>query len=204
MSTSESDRIIALSTGLAKTRAEQHGKQHENPDGEGRQVRLRPADRRRARRAGGGRTQQLCGDTIRERVDRRHTNVLSVLIESFGFKHGLPADADFVFDLRCLPNPYWQPELRALSGLDEPVAKFLDADALFEKMYEDILAFLVRWIPHYVSFDRGYLTVAIGCTGGQHRSVHMTEKLAKALKKTHDPVLTRHSELVTHQSEAPH
>ena len=142
------------------------------------------------------------GDIIRERVDRRHTNVLSVLIESFGFKHGLPADADFVFDLRCLPNPYWQPELRPLSGLDEPVAKFLDDDDLFQEMYEDILAFLVRWIPRYVSFDRGYLTVAIGCTGGQHRSVRMTEKIAKTLKKTHDPVLTRHSELVKHQAES--
>lgn len=135
------------------------------------------------------------GDTIRERVDRRHDNVLSVLIESFGFKHGIPADADFVFDLRCLPNPYWQPELRPLTGLDQQVADFLDADDLFEQMYDDILSFLARWIPRYVGFDRGYLTVAIGCTGGQHRSVHMTEKLASALKKSHDPVLTRHSEL---------
>lgn len=135
------------------------------------------------------------GDTIRERVDRRHTNVLSVLVESFGFKHGIPADADFVFDLRCLPNPYWQPEFRALTGLDEPVAKFLDADELFKNMYEDILDFLIRWIPRYVSFDRGYLTVAIGCTGGQHRSVHMTEKLVEALRTQHDSVAIRHSEL---------
>ena len=135
------------------------------------------------------------GDTIRERVDRRHTNVLSVLVESFGFKHGIPADADFVFDLRCLPNPYWQPELRALTGLDEPVAKFLDADELFRNMYEDILDFLIRWIPRYVSFDRVYLTVAIGCTGGQHRSVHMTEKLVEALRTQHDSVAIRHSEL---------
>ncbi|MCH7853194.1 MAG: RNase adapter RapZ [Proteobacteria bacterium] len=142
------------------------------------------------------------GNTIRERVDRRHSNVLSVLIESFGFKHGIPADADFVFDLRCLPNPYWQPELRPLTGLDQPVAEFLDADELFAQMYDDILAFLTRWIPRYVSFDRGYLTVAIGCTGGQHRSVHMTEKLASALKKTHDPVLTRHSELISQTAEA--
>lgn len=142
------------------------------------------------------------GDTIRERVDRRHSNLLSVLIESFGFKHGIPADADFVFDLRCLPNPYWQPELRPLTGLDQPVIEFLDADDLFEKMYEDILSFLVRWIPRYVSLDRGYLTVAIGCTGGQHRSVHMTEKLASAIKKTHDPVLTRHSELINRKAES--
>lgn len=143
------------------------------------------------------------GDLIRERVDRRGSNMLSVLIESFGFKHGIPADADFVFDLRCLPNPYWQSELRPLTGLDEPVADFLNSNALFRRMYEDILAFLTRWIPEYVSYDRGYLTVGIGCTGGQHRSVHMTEKLAAALRKTHDPVLTRHSELLSRGAESP-
>ncbi|NOX69344.1 MAG: RNase adapter RapZ [Gammaproteobacteria bacterium] len=143
------------------------------------------------------------GDTIRERVDRRDSNALSVLIESFGFKHGIPADADFVFDLRCLPNPYWQPELRALTGLDQSVAEFLDSDELFAQMYDDILSFLTRWIPRYVSFDRGYLTVAIGCTGGQHRSVRMTEKLASALKESHDPVLTRHSELSGQIAETP-
>ena len=136
------------------------------------------------------------GDTIRERVDRRHSSVLSVLIESFGFKHGIPADADFVFDLRCLPNPYWQPELRSLTGLDKDVAFFLDSSELFEDMHTDILAFLQRWIPRYVGFDRGYLTVAIGCTGGQHRSVHMVERLAESLKKSHDPILTRHNELL--------
>lgn len=137
------------------------------------------------------------GDLIRDRVDRRRSNTLSVLIESFGFKHGIPADADFVFDLRCLPNPYWQPLLRPLTGLDQAVADFLDSDDLFQRMYEDILTFLSRWIPEYVSFDRGYLTVGIGCTGGQHRSVHMTEKLAARLRQSHDPVLTRHSELAS-------
>jgi UPF0042 nucleotide-binding protein len=134
-------------------------------------------------------------DAIRERVDRRTANDLSVLIESFGFKHGIPADADFVFDLRCLTNPYWNPELRSLTGQDQAVAEFLDADPLFSEMFDDILAFLSRWIPRYVSFDRSYLTVALGCTGGQHRSVRMAEKLAVALKQTHDPVLTRHNEI---------
>lgn len=140
------------------------------------------------------------GSAIRERVDRRRQHKLSVLIESFGFKHGIPADADFVFDLRCLPNPYWQPELRPLTGLDQPVVDFLDADELFQRMYEDILSFLHRWLPQYVSFDRSYLTIAIGCTGGQHRSVYMTEKLVSALKETHDPVLARHNELVSRAS----
>lgn len=134
-------------------------------------------------------------DAIRERVDRRGINMLSVLIESFGYKHGIPADADFVFDLRCLPNPYWNADLRGLDGRDPAVGEFLDADADFVKMYEDILAFLKYWIPRYRSFDRSYLTVALGCTGGQHRSVYMTEKLAKALKETHEPVHKVHNEL---------
>ncbi|MDH4106894.1 MAG: RNase adapter RapZ [Gammaproteobacteria bacterium] len=134
-------------------------------------------------------------DLIRERVDRRQSNMLSVLVESFGFKHGIPADADFVFDLRCLPNPYWQPELRPLTGLDQPVKEFLESQELFRQMFDDVHSFLIRWIPEYVSFNRGYLTVAIGCTGGQHRSVYMTEKLVTALKQSHDPVLSRHCEL---------
>ena len=134
-------------------------------------------------------------DTIRERVDRRSTQSLSVLIESFGFKNGIPADADFVFDMRCLPNPYWTVELRGLTGRDKEVSNFLDAQDAFVRMYEDILGFLRRWIPEYDDVHRGYLTVAIGCTGGQHRSVYMTEKLAAALRDMHDPVLTRHNEL---------
>ncbi len=134
-------------------------------------------------------------NAIRERVDRRKPNMLSVLIESFGFKHGIPADADFVFDLRCLPNPYWNPELRSLTGCDQEVAEFLDAQVDFTRMYEDILVFLKNWIPKYVSFDRSYLTVALGCTGGLHRSVYMTEKLATALRESHEPVHKVHNEL---------
>ena len=134
-------------------------------------------------------------EAVRERVDRRKINMLSVLIESFGFKHGIPADADFVFDLRCLPNPYWNADLRGLTGRDAEVGEFLDADPDFTQMYGDILAFLKHWIPKYVGFDRSYLTVALGCTGGLHRSVYMTEKLAKALQETHKPVHTRHSEI---------
>lgn len=137
-------------------------------------------------------------DVIRERVDRRQSNSLSVLIQSFGFKNGIPSDADFVFDLRCLPNPYWTLELRGLTGRDKEVSEFLDAQPAFVAMYDDILAFLVRWIPEYDNVHRGYLTVAIGCTGGQHRSVYMTDKLAAALRESHDPVLTRHNELPTH------
>jgi len=134
-------------------------------------------------------------EAIRDRVDRRKSDMLSVLIQSFGFKHGIPADADFVFDLRCLPNRYWEPSLRNQSGQDKDVIAFLDHQPLINQMFEDILAFLSRWIPEYVGFDRNYLTVAIGCTGGQHRSVYMAEKLTLALKEIHDPVLTRHNEL---------
>ena len=134
-------------------------------------------------------------DTLRERIDPRKPDSLSILIESFGFKHGIPADADFVFDLRCLPNPYWQPDLRGLTGRDDAVREFLEAQADFGRMYDDILAFLESWIPKYVSVSRSYLTVAIGCTGGQHRSVYMTEKLAQALGDRFGRIHTRHNEL---------
>ena len=137
-------------------------------------------------------------DTIRERIDKRKAHTLSVLIESFGFKTGIPADADFVFDMRCLPNPYWTLELRGLNGRDKEVADFLNAQESFVRMYDDVLGFLKRWIPEYGSVHRGYLTVAIGCTGGQHRSVCMAEKLAGALREFHDPILIRHSGLSDH------
>jgi len=138
-------------------------------------------------------------DAIRERVDRRKEDSLSVLIESFGFKNGIPADADFVFDMRCLPNPYWTLELRGLTGEHREVTAFLDAQPAFVAMFDDILAFLKRWIPEYNSAHRSYLTIAIGCTGGQHRSVYMTNKLAGALRSLHDPVLTRHNEIGDHR-----
>lgn len=134
-------------------------------------------------------------EVIRERVDRRDDNAVSVLIESFGFKHGIPADADFVFDMRCLPNPYWTLKLRGLTGLDDEVIEFLESHDDFMTMQEDILAFLEKWIPRFEAARRGYLTIAIGCTGGQHRSVCMAEKLANALREHHATVLTRHNSL---------
>ncbi len=137
-------------------------------------------------------------DAIRERIVQRNADTLSVLIESFGFKNGIPADADFVFDLRCLPNPYWTMELRGLTGKDEEVRTFLGEQPTVNAMYDDILAFLRRWIPEYDDLHRSYLTVALGCTGGQHRSVYMADKLAEALREAHDPVLTRHNELGSH------
>ncbi len=138
-------------------------------------------------------------DIIRSRIDRRESESLSILIESFGFKYGIPADADFVFDVRSLPNPYWTVKLRGHTGLDDEVQQFLDGQETFVEMFEDILRFLRRWVPHYESAKRGYLTVAIGCTGGQHRSVYMTEKLAAALREYHEPILTRHNGLPEHR-----
>jgi len=134
-------------------------------------------------------------DIIRDRVDQRAPQILSVLIESFGFKNGIPADADFVFDMRCLPNPYWNLNLRQLTGLDPAVVQFLDDQESVVAMHDDILGFIKRWIPEYRKANRSYLTIAIGCTGGQHRSVYMAEKLANSLRDYHDTVLTRHKEL---------
>jgi UPF0042 nucleotide-binding protein len=134
-------------------------------------------------------------DTIRERVGMRSEPGLSILIESFGYKHGIPLDADFVFDLRCLPNPYWEQNLRPLTGKDADVVRYLESHESVRKMYTDILEFLRHWIPEYRDFNRNYLTVALGCTGGQHRSVYMVDKLAKALSTDYPQVLTRHNEL---------
>ena len=138
-------------------------------------------------------------DILRERVDQRQMESLSVLIESFGFRRGIPADADFVFDLRSIPNPYWTMGLRGLTGLDREVIDFLTAQEMFVAMHDDILGFLQRWIPHFENARRGYLTVAVGCTGGQHRSVCMAEKLSARLRQHHDPVLTRHNGLPDHR-----
>lgn len=138
-------------------------------------------------------------DVIRSRIDRRQPETLSVLIQSFGFKYGIPADADFVFDLRSLPNPYWAIELRGLTGRDPEVVDFLNSKDTFIDMYEDILSFLQRWIPQYQCAKRSYLTVAIGCTGGQHRSVCMAEKLVATLGEAHEPVLIRHNSLTGHR-----
>jgi len=138
-------------------------------------------------------------DVIRGRIDRRTSDALSVQIQSFGFKYGIPADADFVFDLRSLPNPYWTLELRGLTGLDKEVSDFLNRQDNFTAMFEDIVGFLERWIPRYQESHRGYLTVAIGCTGGQHRSVCMTEMLVASLRENHEPVLVRHNSLTGHR-----
>ncbi len=134
-------------------------------------------------------------ELVRDRVGKRGQDAMSILIESFGYKNGLPADADFVFDVRCLPNPYWVPELRSLNGRDQPVRDFLGAEAQVQEMIDDIDGFLKHWIPRYENFQRTYLTIAIGCTGGQHRSVYIAEALAERLTAAHGPIQTRHHQL---------
>ena len=134
-------------------------------------------------------------EQISERVAPRRPGKLSIMIESFGYKHGLPANADFVFDVRCLPNPYWEPQLRPLSGKDAPVKGFLDAQPLVQEMIGAIANFLEEWVPRYQDFQRSYLTVAIGCTGGMHRSVYVAEAIAKRLEKKYGPIRTQHDEL---------
>lgn len=134
-------------------------------------------------------------ETIRERIGQKRPKTMSILIESFGYKHGLPPDADFVFDVRCLPNPYWETQLRPLTGLDDEVIAFLDTQPAVQEMVDDITRFLERWIPLYQRFQRSYLTVAIGCTGGQHRSVYVAEAVAKRLRAAHESIQTRHHEL---------
>ncbi len=119
---------------------------------------------------------------------------LTLLFESFGFKHGIPLDADFVFDVRCLPNPFYTPQLRPLTGRDAPVIEFLQSTPAAQEMFDDISGFIARWLPHFIADNRSYLTVAIGCTGGQHRSVYISEKLSQHFQQQQQ-VLLRHREL---------
>jgi RNase adapter protein RapZ len=119
---------------------------------------------------------------------------ITLQVESFGFKHGVPLDADLVFDARCLPNPHYEPHLSPLTGKDTDVVAFLEAVPEVERMYSDIYHFVASWLPDYARDNRNYLTVAIGCTGGQHRSVYLVERLARAFSPRYQ-VLVRHREL---------
>jgi UPF0042 nucleotide-binding protein len=120
---------------------------------------------------------------------------LTLLFQSFGFKHGLPLDADLVFDVRCLPNPHYDPLLRPLNGCDKAVIEFLNRTEPTQRMYQDILSFIETWLPNYIADHRSYLTIAIGCTGGQHRSVYLVEKLAQHFS-VQQQTLARHRELI--------
>ena len=133
-------------------------------------------------------SQQLKAQFVDRVLDHDSSNI-NLLVRSFGFKYGVPVDADFVFDLRCLPNPHWNPELRTLSGLDQPVMDYLQDQPMVNEMFEDISSILNRWAPRFEENARVYMTVAIGCTGGQHRSVYMAQRLAEYLSREHSNVL---------------
>lgn len=134
-------------------------------------------------------------DLVLSRVARENRSRLSLMFESFGYKHGIPRDADFVFDARCLPNPHWQPELRPLSGRDSAVAQYLESDPQVATMHQQLCSFLEQWIPAFEAGNRSYLTIAIGCTGGQHRSVYLIERLARHFQPHYPNVVIRHREL---------
>lgn len=131
---------------------------------------------------------------VRDFVQLDGGGTLTLMFESFGFKYGLPMDADLVFDVRCLPNPHYDPLLRPQTGLDREVIVFLDADADVQRMVADVGDFIGKWLPAYVKDNRSYLTVAIGCTGGQHRSVYIAERLASRFREE-TTVLVRHRSL---------
>ena len=143
-------------------------------------------------------TTQMASQSLREmiktRVVEKQSTGLALLFRSFGFKYGVPVDADFVFDIRCLPNPHWVDELRPLTGLDDPVRDYLALKKEVGAMFEDIQKFVTNWLPRFEETNRVYLTIAIGCTGGQHRSVYMAERLGKYFARQNPNVLVRHRE----------
>lgn len=132
---------------------------------------------------------------IKERVVQKQGGDMSLLFESFGFKHGIPKDSDLVFDVRCLPNPYWDPTLRQFTGQDPQIQAFLQDDEHVNAMFNDIQDFLKKWLPQFEANNRTYMTVSIGCTGGQHRSVYMAERLLAAYQNEFANVQLRHREL---------
>lgn len=134
-------------------------------------------------------------ELLRARIHDTPREAMSLLFESFGFKNGVPADADFVFDVRCLPNPHWEPQLRPLTGLDRPVIEFLERQPEVMEMVADLRRLLEAWLPRFEASDRSYLTVSVGCTGGQHRSVFIAEALARHFNGIRDYVMVRHREL---------
>jgi RNase adapter protein RapZ len=134
-------------------------------------------------------------EIIHQRVEQRSVGRLSITFESFGFKHGIPGDADFVFDARSLPNPYWEANLRNLTGRDPEVIRFLEEQTHVATLIADIEQFMAARIPEYQGSNRGYLTIAVGCTGGQHRSVYIVDRLAQLFATRFPNVTARHSAL---------
>ncbi|MEZ9304160.1 RNase adapter RapZ [Vibrio breoganii] len=134
-------------------------------------------------------------EMVRKRILGRDGQELVMVFQSFGFKHGLPSDVDYVFDVRFLPNPHWKPELRPLTGLDKPIQDYLFGFEDVVELKGQIQAFIERWLPSLEKNNRSYLTVAIGCTGGKHRSVFLTQQIGEYFLKQGQHVLIRHNEL---------
>ena len=134
-------------------------------------------------------------DLVKERVGDDDTEGMAILFQSFGFKHGIPSDTDFVFDVRSLPNPHWVSGLRQQTGLDEGVQEFLKSHGSVIEMIEDIQEFLTKWLPSFEENNRSYTTIGIGCTGGQHRSVYIAEQLTEHFRQLYKNVQARHREL---------
>lgn len=137
---------------------------------------------------------ELC-TVVTERI-AAHPRDLSLLLQSFGYKFGIPRDSDFIFDVRFLPNPYWEPELRRLTGKDPAVQRFITSKPEAQVFIQWLTDFLIRWLPHFKASNRTYMTISIGCTGGQHRSVFIVEQLRYNLKQQYTAIQMRHRELV--------
>ncbi len=134
-------------------------------------------------------------DLVISRISTQNRSRLSILLYSFGFKHGLPTDADMVFDVRCLPNPHWIAQLRQYTGLDKPVIDFLKEQDPVQKMIDDIATYLDYWLPKFEANNRSYMTIAIGCTGGQHRSVFIAETLCAHVRQHFSSTQVRHQQI---------
>jgi RNase adapter protein RapZ len=134
-------------------------------------------------------------DAVKQRLVGDHAGVMSILFQSFGFKRGVPVDTDLVFDVRMLPNPHWVRELRLKTGLDDEVRQFLEEQPLTGELYGDLRRFLDSWLPRYGDNNRSYMTIALGCTGGQHRSVYLANRLFQHYRTTYPQVHIRHREL---------
>ncbi|WP_166254087.1 RNase adapter RapZ [Marinobacter salicampi] len=134
-------------------------------------------------------------DMVKQRIVGRREQEMALLFQSFGYKHGVPVDSDYVFDVRCLPNPYWDTSLRQFTGLDEPVIAFLEQEPLTSQMIDDVTKLLETWLPAFAKSNRSYMTISIGCTGGQHRSVYLSEQLGRHFSRHYRNVQIRHTEL---------
>jgi UPF0042 nucleotide-binding protein len=134
-------------------------------------------------------------ELISSRVGAKENRLMSVYFQSFGFKNGIPLDTDFVFDARCLPNPHWEPTLRSKTGKEPEVIEFLENSAEVREFLNDLIAFLDKWIPRFEAENRSYLTLSVGCTGGQHRSVYLIEALSQHFQRSPYDILVRHREL---------